>query len=282
MIKSQYFPDHSFKSKADLFAMLKKHEDNIIEFKKAHIYKGFEKSLCFGNADNILHKTDASKANIGFEAKEGYIYPIVSTTRYMDSHDDVHFDGCFGKTVKDQQGKVYYCADHDLSLKGIVTNKKDIEMFTASIPWQFVGKSYTGNTEGLVMAFKKDAIKNQQAKDIIDSDEDLENSIRMVYVKIVMGIDSTDKQYKVNKDYFDSRVNDIANKERAEDLGYFFGVEELKIHKEASLVVGGGSNDATRIYQYKTTEAVTDTTAKIEPPAGTQTDINKILQNIKF
>lgn len=275
MIKSKYFPDKVFKSKDELFAMLKEHEDNIIEFKKAHIYKGVDKGLCFGNADAILSKLDVTKSHIGFEAKENYIYPIVSTTRYMDSHDDVHFDGCFGKTVKDQQGKVYYCADHDLSLKGIIAQRKNVSMFVASIPWAFVGKSYSGNTEGLVLEIDKATIKNDDALEIIESDNDLENSIRMQYVKVVMGINSDKKEYKDNKAYYDSRINDIANKEVAENEGFFFGVEELKIHKEASLVVGGGSNDATRIYQHKITEAGKSTSTIINEPV-------KATQNTSF
>ena len=75
------------------------------------------------------------------------------------------------------------------------------------------------------------------------------------------------------------RINEIANKEVAIEQGYFWGVEELKIHKEGSLVVAGGSNDATSIYS-KDIEAdiITSTT---EPLKSTQIDYKGIRELLK-
>jgi len=276
-IKSIYFPDRTFTSKDDLFAQLKANEENIIEFKKAHIYKGCDKSETKG----VAVFNEETLKGIGFTTKNNFIYPIISTTKYMDSHDDVHFDGCFTKTVKDQQGKVYYCADHDLSLKGIIASKKNVEMLVKNIDWQFVGKDYTGETQALIFAIDKSTITNKDALTLIDSDPELENSIRMQYVKVMMGIDSKDKQYALNKQYYDSRISEIANKDKAIEQGYFFGVEELKIHKEGSMVIAGGSNDATRIYQ-QTTEPTKVTLVNTEPPNGTQNRPKTDYSKIKF
>jgi hypothetical protein len=102
----------------------------------------------------------------------------------------------------------------------------------------------------------------------------------------MMGIDSKDKMYAVNKQYFDSRINEIANKDKAIEQGYFFGVEELKIHKEGSMVIAGGSNDATRIYQ-ETTEPAKATHVHTEPSIDTQNNkhyldiVQTILQTFK-
>ena len=281
MIKSAYFPTRAFATKEDLFKALKDHEEDIIEFKKAHIYKGIEKSTTTGQ---LQPDTEAVKS-IGFTTKENHIYPIISTTTYMDSHDDVHFEGCFGKTVKEQQGKVYYCADHNLSTEGIIASKKDVQMIVKDITWDVVGKDYPGTTQALIFCIDKSKVINQKAMNLIESDPDIENSIRMQYVKIVMGIDSKDKAFATNKAYYDARINEIANADKVKEQGFFFGVEELKIHKEGSMVIAGGSNDATRIYQHTETEAGKATSTTIEPPRSTQSDqpdYTGIIQTIKF
>lgn len=281
MIKSAYFPTREFTDRLELFKALKQHEDDIVEFKKAHIYKGSEKSITTGQ----LQQDSEVVKSIGFTTKENYIYPIISTTKYMDSHDDVHFDGCFTKTAKDQQGKVYYCADHNLSTDGIIAGKKDVQMIIKDIAWQIVGKDYAGTTQALIFCIDKAKIINQKALTLIESDPDIENSIRMQYVKIVMGIDSKEKEFASNKAYYDSRINTIVNSDAVKEQGYFFGVEELKIHKEGSMVIAGGSNDATRIYQHTTTEAGKATSTTIEPPHGTQQskpDYTGIINTIKF
>ena len=282
MIKSVYFNDKVFESKDALFKALKDNEDDIIEFKKGHVYKGIDKCVTTGQ----LSKDIETAKGIGFRAKDGFIYPIISTTRYMDSHDDVHFDGCFNKTVKDQEGRVYYCADHNLSTTGVVANKRDVKMMIKSIPWSVVGKDYEGQTQKLIFEIEKSKIINEIALKLIESDPDIENSIRMIYTDVQMGINSKDKAFAENKAYFDSRIDMIANKEKAISQGYFFGVESLKIHKEGSMVIEGGSNDATRIYQNAVSASADSNALKIESGDTTQTtekpDYSGIYKQIKF
>jgi hypothetical protein len=104
----------------------------------------------------------------------------------------------------------------------------------------------------------------------------------MVYFKIKLGMNSKAKEHSENLKYYEDNVNLIVNKEVAEELGYFWGIEELGIHKEGSLVVAGGSNDATSIYS-KDIEADLITSSKEEPPKSTQQglDYKFLLNNLK-
>lgn len=281
IIKAIEFPNQSFATKRDLFLALKSNEDKLISLKKSCVYKSHEKGqLSFLNADKVFNA--ANKA--GIEAKEGFIYPVISTTKYMDSHGDVHFNGCFGKTCKEQQGKVLYALDHELKFDSIIAWQKDVTMFIQNIDWSIVGKGYSGQTEALIFEIEKSKIAR---KDVLESIEnksaDFENSIRMIYRKITLGIDSNDKEFTENKAYYDKRIKEIANKERVEEVGYFWGVEELEIYKEGSLVVAGGSNDATSIY-HKHTEP-SDDTHKEEPVITTQKqtiNYSLIIKNLKL
>lgn len=239
------FPGKEFSSKEEMFMALKANEEKIIGLKKAQIYKSCEKhQVSFLNLD-ITKIAGSLKA--GFNIKEDYIYPVISTTNYMDSHKDVHFPNCFTTTVKDQQGKVYYALDHKLEWNSIAAWPKDVQMFVASLDWALVGKDYSGVTEGLVFEIPKSKVRPDVLTAIENKSSDFENSIRMVYKKIKLGINSTAKDLKSNKEYYDSRIDEIANKEQAQEDGYYWGVEELSISKEGSLVVAGGSNDATSI-----------------------------------
>ena len=92
----------------------------------------------------------------------------------------------------------------------------------------------------------------------------------MRYIHIKLAINSNDEDYIENKSYFDARVNEIANKEVAIERGYFWGVEELGIFKEGSLVVAGGSNDATAIIYENKQEPLDNTLEIIEPSDDTQ------------
>lgn len=239
------FPEKEFATQEQMFLALKANEEKIIGLKKAQVYKSDEKGQ-IGLLDLDISKiSGALKTN--FEIKDDYIYPVISTTRFMDSHKDVHFDGCFDTTVKDQQGKVYYALDHKLQWDSVIAWPKDVAMFTSMIDWAMVGKSYIGQTEGLVFEIAKDKVRPDVLQAVEAKANDFENSIRMVYHKIRLGINSTQKDLAVNKAYYDSRINQIANKEQAEEDGYFWGVEQLGIHKEGSLVIAGGSNSATAI-----------------------------------
>lgn len=262
MIKAIEFPGKEFATKEDVFKALWLNKDKIISLKKSTIYKGAEKGQF-----NCLNAEKAIKAvnKASFEPKADCIYPIISTTNYMDSHEDVHFNGCFNKTISDQQGRIKYVLDHIIEYDKVIAWEKDVTMFKAAIDWALVGKNYAGVTEGLVFEIKKESIKRQDVlKDIEDGKSDFENSIRMTYITIRLGMDSQDPEHKEAKAYYDSRYKEIVNKDVVDNTGYFWGVEELRILKEGSLVTAGGSNDATSIYHKNTFEAG-DTTSDGEP-----------------
>lgn len=267
MIKALEFPNHEFTNKEAMFSELVKNQSKLIDLKKAHIYKSCEKrQLSFLNLD----KANA-EGQKGFEAKAGFVYPVISTTNYMDSHKDVHFPGCFNKTVKEQQGKVYYALDHELKWQSILAWQKDVRMFTSTLDWGLVGKDYPGQTEAMVFEIDKSKIRNKEVVEAIENKAaDFENSIRMVYYKIMLGVDSENKDFAANKAYYDSKIESIANKDEVAKDGYFWGVEELGIHKEGSLVVAGGSNDATSII-YEAEKI----TSEIEPTVVTQPEIKR-------
>jgi len=255
--------DKDFATKEAMFHALKANEGNIISLKKAAIQKSCDKGQL--STFNLFKVTEETKSLLNL--KEDYIYPVINTTKYLDSHGDVHLDGIWNKSIKEVAGQLFYVADHDLSIKSVIAWPSDVNAMVKEVPWSFVGKSYEGTTQALIYEIPKSAIKNQQAKEIIEEKRPVQNSVRMQYVKVRLAINSTEKDFTENKEYYDSIISSVTNKEVAEERGYFWGIEEAKIVKEGSMVPFG-SNDATPI-QYK--EAGTST-SEDEPGETTQKD----------
>jgi len=244
MITSIYFPNKEFSSKAELFDAIKNDEVRIKALKKAEIIFSHERNHI--SKSSIKIKDATTKA---LTIEDGYIYPVISTTNYLDSHGDVHINGCFKKTVQEQQGKILYCKDHNISVDTIIAWQSDVEMMVTELPFSTLGKDYTGNAECLIFKISKDAlVESESIEDIIEYNRPVQNSIRMQYVTFVTCIDDKRPEYKVEKANWDKYYKMIANKADADMAGYFWAVLELKIRDEGSMVVKG-SNDATPLLQ---------------------------------
>ena len=264
--------NREYSTQLELFKALKANYQNIISLKKAAVYKSCDKGQ-FSPLTNGI-KQDAIK---GIDIEDGYIYPVINTTKYMDSHSDVHFDGIWNKSIKDNDGKLFYVLEHSLSVKDVIAWPEDVEAFTVEIPWSTLGKSYTGNTQALVYKISKDKIVNADAIAVISNGRKAQNSVRMQYVRIKFAANSDDKDLIENKLYFDSRINEIANKEEVLEQGYFWGVEEAKIYKEGSMVLFG-SNPITPILTGD--NAPGKTTIIDQPVETTDPERNLVLLNL--
>lgn len=250
-----------FKALADNAAL-------IIDAKKAEIIETIKRGL---PAVGVL-KVDTTKAT-GLSLSAGKVYPIINTTNYMDSHDDVHFPGLWNKTLSDQQGKIYYVTDHDLKVSSVIVYPSKLKAYAKTLAWSDIGLPYSGDTEALIYEFAKTDMVHAAAMAAVDGGEPVQNSVRMQYVKIQMGINSNEKDYAQYKAYFDAHVDKIVNKDRALEAGYFFGIEEAKIVREGSMVLFG-SNDATPVLTAaaKGTEPI-----KTQPPQSTTQNAIKFI-----
>lgn len=275
MVKCKQFPDKEFTSKEEMFTHLRENADKIIAIKMAEVHKSNE----FGELPTgFLLKSLAEASKVGPHMKDNCVYPIINTTRYLDHHDDCHFDGIWNKSAKEQNGKLYYVCDHEIKIDTIIAWPSDVNVMVKSIPWSWVGKDYPGNTEALIYEIPKDKIVHQKANEIIKEKRPVQNSVRMMYLQIKLGMNSTAEQDKEYKAYYDSKVDLIANKEVAEEQGYFFGVEEAKIVKEGSMVILG-SNDATSVQQKEKDEADTITSEHKDEPVIPTTQTKQYLFN---
>jgi hypothetical protein len=255
----------SFENKDDLFKALFENEKLIIDAKKSEIYKSIDKGSQVFSTQIEIKKALETETNKGIKFDDDYYYFVVNSANILDSHNDMHVDGNWNKSVKDQQGKTYLVFDHSLKRGDIIAMAKDIEMFTAKIPFSLLGKSYEGETYSLIYKVAKDKIINKEAKEWLEKGYDLQASVRMQYVKIEFAYNSNNPDFAKQKANYDIYYPLIANKDEFKEIDYFSIIKEAKNVMESSLVLFG-SNDATgRIDNKDEQSDDTQTEIKEEP-----------------
>ena len=262
MIKCVEFPNKTFATKEELFDSLREHKKQIIDIKCSTVYKSFEKGLgvyCMPIDDSKFDETTKSAFS---NDKENWNI-AVNTTKILDSHRDLHIDGIWNKTKKEQQGKNYLVDTHVMSINTTIAKKGDISIFTAKVPFSVLGYKYEGNTEALIYRIPKNKICDGKAKDWLESGDPIEGSVRMQYVKIDLAMNSKNPKDKAERDLYDEYIDTIANKADFDEIYYFWVVKEAKNIGESSLVLAG-SNYVTGVLN---TKENTD-----EPLQSTQTE----------
>lgn len=275
----------SYESKDLLFKDLREKKEEIIDLKKAQILKSCDKGL------SVIAKPIASKViktefkNFSQDDKNYYI--AVNSTKLLDSHRDLHLDGIWDRTAKEQQGKNYLVADHELKMGSVIARKEYITMFVAEVSWSALGKDYEGNTEVLVYQIPKDKIICETSKEWLESGDDIEASVRMQYVNIKLALDSNEKGDEEEKKEYDKYYPMIANKDEFESIYYFWTVYEAKNVRESSLVLFGSNHGTGRIKDIEV-EAETITSTKTDADTitsekdGSSFDLSKAIKNLQL
>ena len=267
-----------FESKSDLFKALVENESFIIDAKKSQVYKSFEKGLQVVSDQKTIEKAfNDSEKGIKFDSD--YYYFVVNSANYLDSHNDMHVDGNWNKSVKDQNGKVYLVWHHDFSkTENIIAFPEDIEMITSKVAWSLLGKSYDGETYSLIYKVKKDKIVNENVSKWLKEGRKLQLSVRMQYIKLETAFNSDDEDYSKQTENYNKYYPLIANKDEFKEIEYFFIVKEAKNVMESSLLPFGSNSATAEISQIENkTSADTITPETQEPSIDTQ----KVEQSLK-
>ena len=261
-----------FESKSDLFKALVENESFIIDAKKSQVYKSFEKGLQVVSDQKTIEKAfNDSEKGIKFDSD--YYYFVVNSANYLDSHNDMHVDGNWNKSVKDQNGKVYLVWHHDFSkTENIIAFPEDIEMMTSKVAWSLLGKSYEGETYSLIYKVKKDKIVNENVSKWLKEGRKLQLSVRMQYIKLETAFNSDDSDYAKQTENYNKYYPLIANKDEFKQIEYFFIVKEAKNVMESSLLPFGSNSATAEISQIDNKTEADNITSEIkeEPSIDTQ------------
>jgi hypothetical protein len=260
----------SFENKDDLFQALFENEKLIIDSKKSEIYKSIDKGSQIVSSQSEIKKALENEAKKGIKFDDDYYYFVVNSANILDSHNDMHVDGNWNKSVKDQQGKNYLVFDHKTEIENIIAMPKDIEMFTAKVPFSLLGKSYEGETYSLIYKVAKNKIVHLKINKFLEKGYDFHASVRMQYVKIEFAFNSNNPDFAKQKANYDIYYPLIANKDEFKEIDYFSIIKEAKNVFESSLLLFGSNSATGRIDNKEEPSDDTQSEIKEEPINITQ------------
>jgi hypothetical protein len=240
----------------EVFAWLKENEDDILYAKKSEF-----KTMDF-QAPSIL-QTDApletykgiSKGAEDSDPTEIKVRAIINTTMVRDSHKDVHINGIWNKSLKENT-RIKFLQEHKMTFDSVIADKDDLKAFTKKYDWKQLGYDVEGKTEALVFdATIKQSRNPIMFKEYKDGNVD-NHSVGMYYVEMKMGFNSKDEDDEAYKLIYDKYIDDIANKEEVKKDGFFFAVTQAKVI-EGSAVPMGSNPITPTLSTSKDTETLT-------------------------
>ena len=235
-----------------------------------------EKKNAIKHADIITYQgvqsSNKAAANINTDATKLDVELVINTTNLIDSHMDCHIDGIWTKSLK-EIGLFYLLQEHEMEFKYIIADSKNdnLKAYTRSINWKQLGYPYKGDTQALLFSATLDKSRNEFMFNQYLKGYVLNHSVGMRYVKMFLCINSDEPMYSSEKQNWDKYYPVVANKEVADEKGYFWAVTEAKVIEGSAVVKG--SNHATptiSVTESKDFEPSADTQNKGDEAAETQ------------
>jgi len=189
---------------------------------------------------------------------------IANTYNYLDSHGDVHLNGCFAKSISENKNQLYL-SDHEMEIGNIMGQV--LKAYEHSDSFKAFGYDSDKMTQALlkdVAIYKADDEKffNQMLRGQIK-----QHSVGMQYIQIFLAAD--DASYEEEYKLYTELLPKIGNFEEVEKYGYFWAVKEAREFETSAVTLG--SNDLTGIFdangdKTQSDKAAAPSTAKANEP----------------
>lgn len=228
--------------------------------------KPFSKSIAEGavKASPYLYENDEEKGIVKRTI-------VGNTYNWLDSHDDVHLNNLFSKSIQDRGTRVPHLHDHIFQLGakvGIITSIKEVD-----IAWSELKVNASGNTMALVAESEVKKRLNENVYEAYLNDEIDQHSVAMIYIKMALALN--DKDYEEEYKVWKSIIDLLGNPEKANKQGYFWGIYEAKLIELSAVLMG--SNELTPTLGSKAQPL--KGTAQREPAETTPIDVDKIMES---
>ena len=180
---------------------------------------------------------------------------VANTSGWMDSHSDVLLANSWNKSISERKQFIPHLHDHKHEIGAKVGEVVDI--YPSELSYAELGIKGMGTTQALV--FVTDIMKsyNEQVFNQYKLGKINQHSIGLQYVKMTLAIN--DEDYKDEFDAWNKYSDLVINKEQAEEKGFFWAVQEIKLIENSAVLFG--SNEIT---------PTLDNNVKTEPSADTQ------------
>jgi hypothetical protein len=222
-----------YTNKSELYKFLRENKNFLINTKKSQI-KHSE-----GCSFEIVSNVNKAIAMLPEDTDEViYRQLVINTSNLMDSHDDVHIGNIWTKSINENSDRVIFFQEHQQELEKIISDGNDLKIFVKQIPFLELGYNSDILTDALIFdtSIRKDRnsfMFEQYKKGFVK-----QHSVGMQYVKIFLAMDSDDPYDAAEKEAWNKYYPQIANKERADEKGYFWAVTEAKLIEGSAVALG--------------------------------------------
>lgn len=268
MIVCKEFPDREFNSQEELFKALKENKPSLIALKKSTEKR--TDSISYVNSEvskELVNNKEENGSNT--EVDKLQVKVVINTTNFIDSHNDLHINGIWNKSVSDNSNKGFlHLQEHDRDFDKVISD--NAKGYVESISWKSLGFPYSGKTEALIFDSVIEKKRNEFMFKQYANGWVKNHSVGMRYVKIDLAVNSESEWDKDEKEIWDKYYNVIANKEVADERGYFWVVSEAKIIEGSAVVMGSNSATPTISVENKTEADNITSEIKEEPSIDTQ------------
>ena len=249
-----------YQNKEELFKYLRENKDIICMQKKAQMKQADAIDFVrLENTDkNIVIKSEDSGENNNDTLT---VKAVINTTNYIDSHLDLHVPGLWKKSLQEKR-KMYLLEQHNHTHRGIISD--EVKATTEMLNFKDLGQKYDGETQALIFEAKINKSDNEFMFEKYKNGKVLEHSVGMQYVKLMLAMNSDSKYDAEEKAIWDKYYPIVANKETADNYGYFWAVTEAKVI-EGSAVLFGSNNITPTISISEPSKSLTQ-----EPSKDTQ------------
>jgi len=266
--------DKSFDTSEDMFKAIIENKANLKALKKSAVKEadGFSCIL----SDTETKKGLVTKANEAVEGNptEIKVRVVGNTTNLLDSHGDVHIDSLWKRTLKASDTKLHL-QEHKRSFDMVISS--DAKAYVKNTTFRDLGVDLDGNTQALMLDSTVKLSRNPLMFDQYKNGWVNNHSVGMQYVDMVVCINSEEKWAKEEKENWDKYYPMVANKDVADEAGYFWAVLEAKLVEVSAVLFGSNYATPTLENNLKSEESPSE---KTESPDGTQKTINTFINLI--
>lgn len=207
---------------------------------------------------------------------------VINTTNVIDSHNDCHISGLWDKTLQETK-EFFLLQEHVMAFDSIIADSvnDNLKATAETFTWSELGYSFAGTTQALMFEGTINRKRNPFMFKQYSNGYVLNHSVGMRYVKLVLCVNLEDEEYKDEKTNWDKYYSSVANKEVADERGYFWAVLEAKMVEGSAVVRGSNAFTPTLEVQganNKAEAAPSTSTDKSEPSGDTpKTNISNFL-----
>lgn len=248
-----------FKEKQQLFDYLIENKTELINTKRSMPIISDACVLDVHHLKNSMIQTKSvhDDGDEDEDLKQLRVKVVANTSNWIDSHMDMLLPDSAKRSIQQRKGLIPHLHDHVHEIGAKIGEVQDILL--SDLSFAELGIKGTGQTQAIV--FVTDVIKsyNEKVFNQYLLKRVNQHSIGLQYMKLTLAVNDPDAKEEFAE--WEKHFPNVINKEVAEQRGFFWPVQEIKLIENSAVLFG--SNEITPTLE-------TDT--KLDPPKGTLND----------